>query len=206
MSVQVYSELPPDLEEGDDSVHVQDHADFQTLATQTRTLMGLSAKKRLSPTEKKHVREALANYGNRSCAFASKWHYAQIRRMTNLGKAAAAGGRIDCSEHMTCSLFMGGKVAHVAVDDPNGLHWSGWGYTGTLLATNDDHQVDGTYLVGDFAIYGTRWNTKHVVTCVKKGNASTAAWTSMGNESGPYLVRLHYRGDLVGAFRPSSLR
>ena len=205
-TIEIYSELPEGIEEGDDSVHATEHEEFLTLASGTRTLMALSAKKRLTPTEKKHVREAIAKYCERSEYYKARWHYLQYRRMQNLGVSATKGGKIDCSESYTCAVFMGGRVAKVVLEDPNGLHWSGYGYTGTLYATNHDAQVDSKFLIGDMGLFGTPSNTRHVITCRKGGTASTAIWTSMGSEPGPYAVRLHYRSDFLGVYRPESLK
>jgi len=207
MPQTVILEGPPPIPEGDDSIHAADHADMEALAVGTRTLMSLTAKRRPTPTEKKHVRDAIATYLERTEFYKARWHYLQLRRMQTLGVSAAKGGKSDCSEQAHASLFMGGKVAKVAVEDPSGLHWSGYGWTGTLLAANDDAEVDGAFLIGDFAIFGTsRSNTTHVTTCRKKGSASTAIFTSNGSEAGPYATRLHYRPDLLGVFRPWSLR
>ncbi len=206
MSIPILTE-PPAIGEGDDSIHAADHADLLALAEGARDLGKLTARRRLTPTEKKHVRDAIATYLERTEVYRARWHYEQFRRMRSLGVAASKGGRSDCSEQATASLFMGARLAKAPVEDPNGLHWSGWGYTGTLLAANDDDQVDGTFLVGDLAIFGSsRSHTTHVTTCRKKGTASTAIFTSNGNEAGPYGTSLHYRSDLLAVLRPWSLR
>ena len=94
------------------------------------------------------------------------------------------------------------------VEDPNGLNYSGYGFTGTLLAHNLKRRVPRhhRYFIGDMALYGPSFSdTHHVVICRKGGRREDAIWTSHGSEAGPYPVRLHYRSDLLCVVRSESL-
>lgn len=93
------------------------------------------------------------------------------------------------------------------VRDPLNQHYSGWGYTGTSIDYLDAHPIgNDRYFVGDLAFYGTSHsNTTHMTVCRKGGTRETALWSSHGTEAGPYAVKLHYRGDLVGVYRHPAL-
>lgn len=160
-----------------------------------------------SPTEKQKLRTALADY----CAQCEKnragIHYSQARPYHGLGVEPAHGFTADCSSYVTLACFWAGHETGIDFADPNGLNYSGWGFTGTLLHNNLHHPVppDHDYLIGDLAIYGPAWATRHVVICRERGTATTSVWSSHGSEAGPLPVRALYRTDLLGVFRPAAL-
>ena len=129
--------------------------------------------------------------------------------MTHLGRAPEKGFTADCSGFATGAFYWadlyGPKVA-----DPNGplFDYSGFGFTGTLLANNLTRRVPShhKYFIGDMALYGPSFSeTHHVVICRKGGKREDAIWTSHGSEAGPYPVRLHYRSDLLCVVRGEAL-
>lgn len=198
---------PPAVAEPDDSVLAALHA-FPEPEALARTLMAATARRPLTPNEKKRVRRAITVYCLRTEQFEPREHYSQHRPMTHLGVPPIDGFTADCSGHATGCFYWARKTTGLPVQDPNGLDFNGYGYTGTLLWANRDRRIpEGRhYFVGDLAIYGPATATRHVVTCRKGGTAATATWTSHGSERGPYPVRLHYRSDLLGVYRPWSLR
>ena len=161
----------------------------------------------LTPTEKKKVRAAIANYLLRCEHSRSQIHYAQTRPYHHLGVTPEHGFTADCSSLVTGAFFWGSDQSNFPVRDPNGRGWDGYGYTGTLLTENIHASVpaDHKCFVGDMGIYGTAWHTKHVVICRAGGSRESSIWTSHGSESGPVPVRLNYRSDLLGVFRGKSL-
>lgn len=162
----------------------------------------------MTPTEKQQVRRAITDYCVASEIHTAAIHYSQARPMTHLGKDPRNGFTADCSGHATGCFYWAQQQTGIHVEDPNGRHYNGSGYTGTLLATNRAHPVPSghVYLVGDLALYGpSLLNTKHVVTCRTRGTALTSVWTSHGSERAPYPVRLRYRSDLLTVLRPRAL-
>ena len=152
------------------------------------------------PANAEAVKSAIADYCRRSIANEPKLHYKQYRPMQSLGDAPENGFSSDCSEHSTAAYYWAKLRSGVAVPDPNGSGYNGYGYTGTLV--NNPH-VSGSYQIGDLAIYGSSTgSTEHVCTCYVAGSSSSAVWCSHGSEAAPYAVKLHYRSDLVCVVRP----
>lgn len=89
----------------------------------------------------------------------------------------------DCSSISTGYYYIAG------LPDPNGLHYNGQGYTGTLA-------VHGRWVSvpepGDLALYGWGFPYHHVAVYVGGGRV-----VSHGSEIGPLLVSARYRGDLA---------
>lgn len=196
-------------EEGDDSLLADLHREFQPglLDPVQVALRDARHARRLTPTEKRKARALIRRYCERSIATAVTKHYSQRRPMTHLGESPDAEWTADCSGHVTGAFKWAELFTSFPVEDPNGLNYSGFGYTGTLLSRNFRHRIpEGrTYFIGDMGLYGPAGATRHVVTCFKGGNASTSVWASHGNEAGPYPVRLHYRSDFLCVVRGWSL-
>lgn len=155
------------------------------------------------PANAEAVKAAIADYCRRSIANEPKIHYKQYRPMQSLGDKPENGFSSDCSEHSTAAYFWAKKVTGIAVPDPNGSGYNGYGYTGTLV---NNPRVSGTYQIGDLAIYGSSsGSTEHVCTCYVAGNSSSSVWCSHGSEAAPYAVKLNYRSDLYCVVRPGLL-
>lgn len=204
---EILTALPVGLVEGDDSVHAawHEHLDHPALE---RTLSAATARRPLTSSEKVRARRWQAAYLLATENARDLWGYLQRRKMESLGDDPSKGGRSDCSENCTASFFWVRLKTGLPVEDPNGLGFNGYGYTGTLLAANASRKVPSgrRYYVGDMAIYGHGSTTTHVVTCRKNGHAADAVWTSNGSQAGPYPVRLNYRSDLLAVVRPWSYR
>jgi hypothetical protein len=88
----------------------------------------------------------------------------------------------DCSSFATWCYWVSGAP------DPNGLHYNGFGYTGTMA----NH---GTWTsnpqAGDLALYGYNFPYHHVTVYIGGGRC-----ISHGGEDGPLLLSVHYRNDL----------
>ena len=155
------------------------------------------------PANAQAVKNAIADYCRRSINSEPQIHYKQYRPMQSLGDKPENGFSSDCSEHSTAAYYWARKVTGIAVPDPNGSGYNGYGYTGTLV---NNPRVSGSYQIGDLGIYGSSsGNTVHVVTCYVEGSSSSAVWCSHGSEAAPYAVKLHYRGDLYCVVRPGLL-
>ena len=105
-------------------------------------------------------------------------------------------------------MVRGPLVGRFQVKDPGGYGYSGWGFTGSILATNRRRRVplDRKFFIGDMALYGPSLsNTRHVTMCRRNGDYMSSVWTSHGHEPGPYATRLGYRGDLLVVVRSESL-
>lgn len=162
----------------------------------------------LTPTQRKSSRRRIRRYCERSEAARAAIHYSQSRPMTHLGDAPEKGYTADCSGFATGAFFWADKFSPWKVADPNGLGYSGAGWTGTLLFHNRNRIVPKgrRYFIGDMALYGTSFtDTKHVVICRRGGRADEAIWTSHGSDAGPFAVHLHYRSDLLCVVRSEAL-
>jgi hypothetical protein len=152
------------------------------------------------PAAVDQVRAAITDYCQRSIGNEPKIHYLQERAIQAFGVPPETGFSTDCSGHSTCAYYWARKQTGVAVPDPNGNGYNGYGYTGTLV---NNPKVQGPYLVGDLALFGPSLsNTTHVVTCYMPGDRLSALWCSHGSEAAPYAVTLDYRTDLLAVVRP----
>jgi hypothetical protein len=163
----------------------------------------------LDPTQKEVTRLLIRRYCERAEDNRSDIRYAQFRPMDHLGDSPSSHFTCDCSGFVTGAFRWADLHTAFHVADPNGLKYSGYGYTGTLLAHNRRGRVplDRYFYVGDMGIYGPSLSdTRHVVICRKNGKANEAIWTSHGSDPGPYPVYLHYRSDLLIVVRAADLR
>ena len=162
----------------------------------------------LAPNEKKAARRLIAKFCTLSEHYAGRITYTQNRPF-DPSVYPDVGYRGDCSSYVTQAFWYAWDALDgVPLLDPNGIvQWDGYGFTGTLLATNHQHRVplDRKFFIGDLAIYGSFYNTKHVTLCRKGGDVKTSVWSSHGSESGPKSEGLLYRADLLGCYRPVSL-
>jgi hypothetical protein len=101
---------------------------------------------------------------------------AQMRAKLNAGGSIS----MDCSEGVTCLCKWAG------LRDPNGLHYNGQGYTGTLLAHLPHYRDPSKAKVGALCVFGPG-NGDHVAMVMEPGS-DPLMW-SHGSEAGPYLVR-----------------
>jgi len=160
----------------------------------------------LSPDNKKLFRNELAVYCKLAEQYESRWHYTQRRPYSGLGAAPQTYHYNDCSGYVALAFYWAMKHTRVRVGDPLGWKFSGWGNTQSAIDYLDAHRAPADkYRIGDIAIYGTRSDTKHMTVCRKAGTGASSTWSSFGTESGPDARTLHYRSDLVGAYRHPAL-
>lgn len=154
----------------------------------------------LSPSGKEQkIREAMTDFCQRAEAVEELWHYTQKRPYTGLGVAPERSHENDCSSYVMLVYYWARQVTGTLIPDPSGYRYSCFGNTFDDL---DGHPrvYSGNYLVGDLAHYDG-----HVTICRKAGNASSAMFSSFGQESGPEAQPLFYRGDLRFVVRPRLL-
>ena len=135
-------------------------------------------------------------------------HYSQFRPLTSLGDPPQSEFTTDCSGLVISAFYWADIWLPWKVKDPGGYAYRGWGFTGSILATNRSRRVplDHKMFVGDMALYGSSlYNTTHVTICRKNGGYLNSIWTSHGSERGPYATRLNYRHDLLCIVRAESL-
>jgi len=162
----------------------------------------------LSPNDKKEFRSELAAYCRLAEANEARWHYSQHRPFGGYAPVAPQSYHwADCSAYAGSLVwYWAMKHTGVFVSDGLGCKYSGYGNTSTALAFFKDHHApQDKFRVGDVAIYGTASDTEHMTVCRKAGTASTAVFSSFGQEAGPLATELHYRGDLVGVYRHPAL-
>lgn len=162
----------------------------------------------LTKTQKQVTRDFIRRYCERAEANKAQIHYSQARPMTHLGYSPSREMTCDCSGFATGAFAWADRFTKYLVQDPNGLNYSGAGYTGTLLANNRSRRIslDRDFRVGDMGLYGSSLSrTTHVVICRRAGRVGTAVWTSHGSEAGPYAVYLRYRSDLLCVVRAEDL-
>jgi len=133
------------------------------------------------------------------CLLAEKnedaWHYVQYRPFPVAVNPSASSLKADCSSYVVMAYHWAMTKSGLAVPDPAGFNWAGFGNT----ETEDDHPsvLSGLYRVGDLAHY-----VGHVTLCRKAGTATTAIFSSHGQEAGPMPVSLYYRRDFRKVVRP----
>ena len=76
--------------------------------------------------------------------------------------------------------------------DPNNLHFSGWGWTGTLCQ-HGLPVISGAPRVGDLVFYGSNRPWNHVAV-VYDAEYPVRVW-SHGHEGGPVIAGIDYRSD-----------
>lgn len=152
------------------------------------------------------VREALREWLLATVDAADKWHYTQNRPgsyNTFVETDPRDGGQGDCSLHPLFGAYWVRNKTGIKVPDPMGRGFDRWGNSDTLLDMWAHAPVrSGNYEIGDIAIYGPSWKTKHVTQCSERGRAGEAEFTSHGSEAGPYQTRVYYRDDLLVVVRP----
>jgi len=118
-------------------------------------------------------------------------HYAQIRPMRTMsikpGRLRLAlyrpgGITMDCSESVTLICHLAG------LRDPNGLHYSGRGFTGTLLEHLEHYEDPSRARTGALVVFGG--GTGEHVCMVRHPHASNPMLFSHGTESGPRFIDL----------------
>jgi hypothetical protein len=116
-------------------------------------------------------------------------HYAEQRPMDVVKlsekqlRATFSAGRsvsMDCSEGVTALCKWAG------LRDPNGNHYNGYGYTGTMLGHLPHYSDPRRAKRGALCVYGPG-NGDHVAMVCEPGS-DPLMW-SHGSESGPILVR-----------------
>lgn len=93
----------------------------------------------------------------------------------------------DCSSSVT-GLYYVAKCP-----DPNGFHFNGLGYTGTLGVMGRRHTT-GLPPIGALSMYGSYYPWKHTTGVVSRGSGGVRVF-SFGSENGPYVLPIDYRGD-----------
>lgn len=92
-----------------------------------------------------------------------------------------------------CSSMVTGCYRMAGLHDPNELHFSGWGYTGTLVKCGK--AVNKPFAVGDLVFYGGTVAVPHHVAMVYSVGKAGAKVFSHGHEGGPVVEPLDYRSD-----------
>ena len=162
----------------------------------------------LSPTAKLRFREEIADYCAMAEAYEQRWAYSQRRPYTGLGVPPQSWHTDDCSSYCALVFWWAGHHSGHPVADPLGMHYSGWGYTGSAYGFLNDHKAPiDKYRIGDMAIYGSQWNTVHMTVCRRPGTGKTAVWSSHGHTAGPEGVTdVHYHSSpLLGVYRHPAL-
>lgn len=160
----------------------------------------------LTPTQKRQFREEIADYCALAESYEQRWHYSMTRPYSGLGVAPQTFHTGDCSSYCALIFYWAAKHTAAKVSDPLDYNYSGYGNTQSAIDYLDAHKAPlDKYRIGDMAIYGTRSNTKHMTVCRKAGTGATSVWSSFGQEAGPLATKLHYRSDLVGAYRHPAL-
>ncbi len=162
----------------------------------------------MTPDQRVQARYIIRRYLERCEANQRDIHYSQHRPMTCLGIPPDSEFTADCSALVSAAFRWADIWCAFPIKDPGGFNYGGWGWTGSLLATNRKRRIppDRKFFVGDFCIYGSSFtNTKHVTICRRNGDFQSSIWTSHGSEQGPIPTRLGYRRDLLVILRSEAL-
>lgn len=162
----------------------------------------------LTPEQRAATRTIIRRYLERAERNQPDIHYSQFRPLTSLGDPPSSEFTTDCSGLVISAFYWADMWLPWKVKDPGGYAYGGWGYTGSILATNRKRRVplDRKFFVGDMALFGPSLSrTAHVTICRRNGDTNSSIWTSHGSEPGPYATRLLYRRDLLCVVRSESL-
>jgi len=162
----------------------------------------------LTSDQRQQARYVIRRYLERAEQNQPDIHYSQFRPITSIHKTPTTEFTTDCSGLSISAMAWADLWCSFHVKDPGGYHYSGWGYTGSILATNRQRRVplDRKFFIGDMALYGPSLShTTHVTMCRRGGTYMQSIWTSHGSERGPYPTRLNYRSDLLVVVRSESL-
>ncbi len=107
-------------------------------------------------------------------------HYQQLRPIDGLHDARQLPLHTDCSGFVTLCYAWAGA------DDPNGLDYSGLGYTGTLLRHLERVPLSAVQ-PGDLVVWGP--GTGNHVALVLESDGKDPLLCSHGQEKGPFAIR-----------------
>jgi NlpC/P60 family/Putative peptidoglycan binding domain len=110
-------------------------------------------------------------------------HYSMARPIP----ARYAGHRLP--QTMDCSGFATMCYKRAGASDPNGMGYSGYGWTGTLCVHGRSVSLAAAR-PGDLVFYGQGYPYTHVAVYVGHNRV-----ISHGSEGGPYLLNIDYRND-----------
>lgn len=162
----------------------------------------------LTSNQRQQARYIIRRYLERTEANRSDIHYSQFRPITCLGDSPSSEFTTDCSGLVIAAYRWADIWCAYDIEDPGGYGYSGWGYTGSILATNRRRRVplDHKFFIGDMALFGPSLSvTNHVTICRRGGGTQDSIWTSHGSERGPIPTRLLYRRDLLVVVRSEAL-
>lgn len=164
----------------------------------------------MTPEQRTQTRLLIRRYLERCEANQPDIHYSQFRPMTCLGDPPGSEFTADCSALVVAAFFWADMWCPWKVKSPGGYGYTGWGWTGSILAENRTRRVplDHKFYVGDMALFsptGSYSNTTHVTICRRNGGTQDSIWTSHGSEHGPIPTRLMYRPDLLVVVRSEAL-
>jgi hypothetical protein len=150
------------------------------------------------------ARDAITDYLQRCENNRSLIHYLQQRPCRSFGRRPENGFFGDCSELAIAALYWARTTTGVHVPDPAGYSFTGYGNSDSLYHFNRSRKVplSSRFEVGDIAVYGPVYATRHVTICKRPGDLQTAVFTSHGSEIGPYPTVVLYRDDLLAVVRP----
>lgn len=169
----------------------------------------------LSPGQKKAFRLQLADFCERAEVAREKWAYRELVPYSGIGVPPEDDHEDDCRAYVACGYWWAMHHSGVYVPDPLNENYRGYGNTQTAYGFLRAHPAPiGKYLVADVAIFGTPFNTVHMSVCRKRGDDTTAVFSSNGHQSwifdqdAPEPISLSHekaRQHLVGVYRNPAL-
>lgn len=131
------------------------------------------------------VRTNIVSWGKTLLANKARMNYAEIRPIP-LHNPPKFPLTTDCSGFVTLCYYLAGAP------DPNGLKYSGQGYTGTLLS-HGRHITKEQALAGDVIVYGGGTG-EHTALIIEAG--ADPVTISHGQQGDPSIVRVSQDGRL----------
>ena len=119
----------------------------------------------LMPDQRKQARMVIRTYLEKTEQNQRDIHYSQARPLTNLGDPPMSTQTTDCSGLVIGAYRWADIWCAFPVKDPGGYHYSGWGFTGSILAENKRRRVpfDHKFFIGDMALFGSSFS--HTSAC-----------------------------------------
>lgn len=125
------------------------------------------------------LRDAIVGHARWGIANEPQIHYKQLRPMDGLATPRQLPLQTDCSGFVTLCYKWAGAP------DPNGLNFSGQGYTGTMLQACS-HITQSAARPGDLVIWGAPPGN-HVAMVIEAG--ADPLLVSHGQEKGPIAIK-----------------
>ena len=146
----------------------------------------------LTPDQRQQARLIIRRYLEKAEQNQPDIHYSQARPLTSLGKPPDSEFWNDCQRTVHQRVQYWATCGRRSRSRTGGYSYSGWGFTGSILATNRRRRVplDRKFFIGDMALYGPSLSNTRMSRCVAGMATHEFRLDVARPEPGPYATRL----------------